>query len=135
MANSAKSRGDRAELEAAWLLSFLLGLPIRRRLGAGRLDDEGDLEGLSGFVLQIADWSDVARAVREKPLGAEQQRLNGRQPHAATLVRFRGGTWRVVMTPEQWARQVLCLRACSSADRFLPAIPAREDNSADPWGP
>jgi hypothetical protein len=23
-------------------------------------------------------------------------------PHAATLVRFRGGTWRVVLTPEQW---------------------------------
>jgi len=110
MANSAKARGDRAEREAAELLSLLLAMPIRRKLGAGRQDDQGDLEGLEGFALQVADWSDVARAVREKPVGAERQRRNAALPHAATLVRFRGGTWRVVLTPEQWARLVLALQ-------------------------
>ena len=110
MANPSKSRGDRAEREAAELLTLLLGLPIRRKLGAGRLDDQGDLDGLDGFALQVADWSDVGRAMREKPLGAERQRRNAQLPHAATLVRFRGGTWRLVLTPEQWARLVLALR-------------------------
>jgi hypothetical protein len=129
MANASKARGDRAEREAAALLSFLLGLPIRRRLGAGRLDDQGDLDGLEGFALQVADWSDVARAAREKPAGAERQRRNGRLAHAASLVRFRGGTWRVVMTPEQWARQVLCLLPSSIPDPLLLRAPGPEHNS------
>jgi len=30
-------------------------------------------------------------------------------PFAATLVRFRGGIWRVVLTPEQWAAYVQLL--------------------------
>lgn len=33
-----------AELEAARTLSALLGFPIRRKLGAGRADDVGDLD-------------------------------------------------------------------------------------------
>ncbi len=105
--SAAKDKGDRAEREIASLLSLLLGRPIRRRLGAGRHDDTGDLDGLSGHVLQVADWRDALRAVREKPLAAEQQRHHGAVPHAATLVRLRGGVWRVVLTPEQWARLVL----------------------------
>jgi hypothetical protein len=44
---------------------------------------------------------DAARAVREKPEGAEQQRLNAQAPHAATLVRFRGGCWRVAPGPRR----------------------------------
>jgi hypothetical protein len=107
MANAPKARGDRAEREAAELLTLLLGVPIRRRLGAGRSDDVGDLDGLPDFVLQVADWKDAARAVREKPDAAELQRGNAKALHAATLVRFRGGAWRVVLTPEQWARLVL----------------------------
>jgi hypothetical protein len=111
MGNAPKARGDRAEREAAELLTLLLGVPIRRKLGAGRKDDVGDLDGLSGFVLQVADWKDTARAAREKPAAAELQRSNASEPHAATLVRFRGGCWRVVLTPEQWARMVLLLSA------------------------
>ena len=109
MANAAKRRGDSAEREAAALLALLLARPIRRKLGAGRQDDQGDLDGLPGFALQVANWSDVARSAREKPLGAERQRLCGGLPHAASLIRFRGGSWRVVLTPEQWARLVLAL--------------------------
>lgn len=104
MANPQKAKGDRAELEAAELLTTLLGVPVRRKLGAGRTDDTGDLDGVPGHAIQIANWADTAAAARIKPPEAEQQRLNAGLPQAATLVRFRGGNWRVVLTLEQWAR-------------------------------
>lgn len=103
MTGAAKRKGDRGEREAAALIADLLGYPVRRKLGAGRADDTGDLEGVPSTVIQVADWADVARAAREKPLGAERQRINAGEPFAATLVRFRGGTWRVILTAEQWA--------------------------------
>ena len=108
MANPQKAKGDRAELEAAETLTSLLGVPIRRKLGAGRIDDTGDLDGIPGHVVQIANWADTAAAARVKPKEAEQQRINAQADHAATLVRFRGGSWRVVLTLEQWARYVRC---------------------------
>ena len=104
MANPQKAKGDRAELEAAELLTALLGVPVRRKLGAGRIDDTGDLDGIPGHAIQVANWADTAAAARIKPPEAEQQRLNAGLPKAATLVRFRGGNWRVVLTLEQWAR-------------------------------
>ncbi len=107
MANSSKNKGDAAEREAAALLTELLGTQVRRKLGAGRTNDAGgdtgDLEGVAGFALQVASWKDTSAAAIQKPLGAEEQRINAGCEHAATLVRFRGGTWRVVMTPEQFA--------------------------------
>lgn len=103
MASPQKRKGDSAEREAAQLLSDLLGVPVRRQLGAGRQDDVGDLDGVPGHVIQVASWADTAAAARIKPAAAEQQRRNAGAAHAATLVRFRGGTWRVVLTLEQWA--------------------------------
>jgi len=104
--NPQKAKGDRAELEAAALLTDLLGVPVRRKLGAGRIDDTGDLDGVPGHVMQVASWADTAAAARVKPKEAEQQRINAQATHAATLVRFRGGTWRVVLTLEQWSRYI-----------------------------
>ena len=102
----AKRKGDAAERQAAELISGLLELPVRRRLGAGRTTaaggDLGDLEGVPGHVIQVASWADVAAAARIKPSEAELQALHAQVPYAATWVRFRGGTWRVVLTPEQW---------------------------------
>lgn len=106
MANKPKVKGDRAELEAAAICSELLGVPVRRKLGAGRQDDTGDLHGVPGHVVQVASWADTAAAARIKPPQAEQQRLNAQAEHAATMIRFRGGSWRVVLTVEQWARYV-----------------------------
>ena len=111
MANPQKAKGDRAELEAAELLTAVLGVPVRRKLGAGRIDDTGDLDGVPGHVVQIANWVDTAAAARVKPKEAEQQRRHAQADHAATLVRFRGGTWRVVLTLEQWARYVRCTQS------------------------
>jgi hypothetical protein len=110
MANPQKQKGDRAELEAASLLAELLGVPVRRKLGAGRIDDTGDLDGVPGHVVQVASWADTAAAARVKPREAEQQRINANATHAASLVRFRGGTWRVVLSLEQWARYVALVK-------------------------
>jgi hypothetical protein len=104
MANRPKRKGDRGELEAAAILTEALGLPVRRKLGAGRQDDTGDLDGVPGHVVQIANWEDTAAAARVKPTAAEQQRINASKAHAASIIRFRGGTWRVVLTLEQWKR-------------------------------
>ena len=104
MANSAKRKGDRAELEVqAWLIENL-GVPARRKLGAGRQDDMGDIDGVPLTVIQVVNKpSDTLRAIREKPIQAEQQRRRAGEPFAATFVRLKGGEYRVVMTPEQWA--------------------------------
>jgi hypothetical protein len=101
MTSGAKRKGDRAELEAAAVLSDLTGWPVRRKLGAGRLDDVGDLDGLPDTVVQVAAWADVLRAVREKPIAAEAQRERAGATFAFTLVRLRGGLLRFVQTPEQ----------------------------------
>ena len=106
MTNSAKAKGDRAELEIAAILTDHLGLPVRRKLGAGRIDDTGDLDGIPATVIQVANWADALRAVREKPEGAEQQRHNAGATFAATAVRLRGGTWRIVLTVPQYATYV-----------------------------
>lgn len=110
MTSPAKVKGDQAEREAAKLLADLLGYPVRRKLGAGRIDDCGDLDGIPSTVIQVANWSDVTRAIRQKPVEAEQQRINAGATFAATLVRLRGGDWRVVMTPDHfatWCREAL----------------------------
>jgi hypothetical protein len=106
-----KRKGDRAELEVQGLLRELLGVPARRKLGAGRRDDVGDIDGVPNTVIQVVNApSDTLRAVREKPRECEDQRMlyaifaDGNRPtFAATFVRLRGGEYRVVLTPEQWA--------------------------------
>ena len=101
--NSSKRKGDKAEREVQAILREELGVEARRALGAGRQDDVGDIHGVPLTAVQVVSWKDVARAVREKPLECEQQRRRAGATHAATFVRLRGGVWRVVMTPEQWA--------------------------------
>jgi hypothetical protein len=103
MTGSAKRKGDRSEIEACGVIYDLTGYPVRRRLGAGRRDDVGDLDGVPDTVIQVANWADVAAAAVAKPREAEVQRVNADATFAATFVRFRGGLWRVVLTPEQWA--------------------------------
>ena len=50
------------------------------------------------------DGADTAAAARIKPKEAEVQKENAGVKHAATLVRFKGGTFRVVLTPAQFVR-------------------------------
>ena len=103
MTGSAKRKGSRAELAAAQLISDLTGHRVRRMLGEGRTDDVGDLAGVPDTTIQVADWADVARAVWEKPIGAEQQRINAGVGYTATFVWLPRRGFRVALTPEQWA--------------------------------
>ena len=102
MSNPNKDKGDRAEREAAELLAMHLGVPARRMLGAGRSDDIGDIDGVPGLTVQVANWSNVAAAVSQKPRGCEVQRGRAGTPFAVTMVRLRGGEWRMVQTPDQF---------------------------------
>lgn len=100
-------KGAKAEREAAELITELTGFPCRRQLGAGRQDDVGDID-IKGanIAIQVANWSDVSRAAIKKPPEAQRQAENAGADYAATFVRFRGGKWRVVLTPRQWAQYV-----------------------------
>lgn len=107
MGNSSKDKGDKAEREVEKLIWELLGMPARRKLGAGRKDDMGDIDMVPDTVISVANWPrDTLRAVREKPAEVEAQRERANATFAATFVRLRGGRYRVVLTPEQWATYV-----------------------------
>ena len=102
MTNRAKARGDRAELEVQGLFRDWLGVPARRALGAGRKDDIGDIHGVPGLVVQVANYQDVVRAIREKVPECERQQTEARCPFGATFVRRRGGEYVVVMSVPQF---------------------------------
>ena len=103
MTGPGKRKGNRAELEAQGLIRDLTGWPARRKLGAGRADDVGDIDNVPDTVIQVANYQDIARAIREKvPACVEQQERAG-ATFGATFVRRRGGGFVVVLTPEQWA--------------------------------
>ncbi len=103
MTGSSKRKGDRAEREVAAILADLTGFDVRRQLGAGRADDVGDLDGIPDTVIQVADWADVLRAVRVKPIEVEAQRHNAGATFAVSAVRMRGGLYRFVCDPAQMA--------------------------------
>ncbi len=121
MVNPNKQKGDRAELEIARLIYDQLGLPVRRKLGAGRADDTGDLDGIPNTAAQVANWADTLRAIREKPIAAEHQRANAGALFAVSFIRTRGGVWRAVMTVEQWTTYA---REAMRADLIDPQGPA-----------
>ncbi len=107
MPSASKTKGDKAEREAAALLSDLLGMPVRRKLGAGRMDDEGDLDGLPDWTLEVKNRpGDVLRALREGLDDAEREQANAGTTFGAALVRRPGGRWFVAMTPAQFATVV-----------------------------
>ena len=109
--NPQKNKGDKAEREVAALLTELTGKTVRRKLGAGRTNaaggDTGDIE-LENFAIQVCDWKDKSAACLQKPVEAEQQKINLGVDYAATFVRFRGGKYRVVLTPEQFINITNC---------------------------
>ncbi len=103
MTSPSKRKGDRAELEA--ILQDELGLG-RRKLGAGRTDDMGDIDGIPDTVIQVVSRADLARGIREKLPEVEQQRQRAGARYSAVFARRRGGQWVVVMTPEMWCSMI-----------------------------
>lgn len=103
MTHPSKAKGDRAELEVQALLRDLLGVPARRALGAGRLDDVGDIHGVPDTVIQVANYADLATAMRLKVEACVDQQHRAGATFGATFIRRRGGSYVVAMTPEQFA--------------------------------
>lgn len=106
MSNPQKRKGDKAEREACALLTEFTGYEVERRFGAGQDNDKGDLVGIPNFCVQVADWQNKSAACLIKPREVEQQRKNAGVDYAMTMIRFRGGHWRVVMTVEQFAKLI-----------------------------
>ena len=102
----SKRKGDRAELEVQGLIRDHLGLPARRKLGAGRKDDVGDIDGVPETVIQVAAYQDIVRAIGEKVPECEAQQARAGALFGATFVRRRGGSYVVVLSVPQWAAYV-----------------------------
>lgn len=110
MTNTAKRKGDAAELEIARILADLTGWPVRRKLGAGRADDAGDLDGIPNTVAQVKNYRDVVRAINDAINDLPAQRANAGTTHAVAFIRRPGGRWIAVMdmpTWATWAREAL----------------------------
>lgn len=103
MGNPAKRKGDNAEREVQALVRELTGWPARRKLGAGRQDDIGDIDGVPDTVIQVAAYTDAVRAMREKVPACVVQQERAGATFGATFLKRPGGKYVVVLTPEQWA--------------------------------
>jgi len=99
----SKRKGDRAEREVSDLILDLTGWAARRKLGAGRQDDTGDIDGVPHTTIQVASYKDITRAVREKVPACVEQQENAGTLFGATFIRLPGGRYVVCMTPDQWA--------------------------------
>ncbi|MEZ5374815.1 MAG: hypothetical protein R2704_19270 [Microthrixaceae bacterium] len=103
MSHPSKQKGDKAEREAAAILAEHTGLPIRRKLGAGRTDDEGDIEGLDGWTIEVKNYRDIATGVRRGMADCTAEQANAGTTHGVAMVRLPGGRFAMVQTIEQWA--------------------------------
>lgn len=54
------------------------------------------------MCVQVANYADLDRAVREKLPALERQMANAQANWSGLWCRRRGGQYVVVMTPEQW---------------------------------
>jgi Holliday junction resolvase len=102
MTNPQKRKGDAAERELAKQLEALLGFKVRRKLGAGRQDDTGDIDGLPDCTAQAKNYADILRAINQGLKDTATQQQNADTTHAVLFVRRRGGQWIAIQTLEQW---------------------------------
>lgn len=102
MASTSKRKGDRAELEIAGILADQLGVNVRRKLGAGRSDDQGDLDGMPLVTVEVKNYKDVGRAVRDGIDDLEREQVNAGTPFGVAFIRRPGGRWIAVQPVEAW---------------------------------
>ncbi len=102
MTSPAARKGASAEREIAGLLADHLGIRVRRKLGAGRSDDEGDIDGLPGVTAEVKAFADVTRGIREGLADLEREQANAGTPFGVAFVRRPGGRWIAVQTLPQW---------------------------------
>ena len=100
--NAPKRKGDAAEREIAGILADQLGLPVRRKLGAGRMDDEGDLEGIPDTTVEVKNYRDITLAVNAGLADCVREQANAGTTFGVAFIRRPGGRWFAAMTVEQW---------------------------------
>lgn len=103
MPHPSKRKGDEAEREIAAVLGQLLGLDVRRMLGAGRQDDVGDLHGIPGVCAEVKNYRDVTAAIRDGLNDLDREQPNSGEPFGVVFVRRPGGRWVAVMDLTRWA--------------------------------
>jgi len=132
VSNPQKRKGDAAERELAHLLEAALGTGVRRKLGAGRTDDTGDLDGLPDCTAQVKNYTDILRAIREGLAGLETQQANAGTIHGVLFIRRKGGQWIAIQTLNQWTtmfRETLTGPIGHTPNSVLPSSsPATGDN-------
>ena len=108
MTSPAARKGKMAEREVAGLLSALTGWPVVRRLRQGVALDCGDLDGVPSTCVQVKNYYDIGRAVREGLPGMRRQKANLGARYGVVLVRRRGQVgphrWVAVLDLEDAAR-------------------------------
>lgn len=100
-ATGRRAKGDRAEREVLALLRDHLGDHLVRARLEGT-NDHGDIVGLPSCVVQVKNYADVARAMREGLEGAAAQKANADVLWGAAFVRRPGGRYVVCMDAEDW---------------------------------
>jgi hypothetical protein len=89
MTNRHKAKGDQGEREAVNVLRALAPdlvlADAQRKLGAGRKEDTGDLVVFDDVTIQVKNYVDTARALREAALGAQVQSERARTTFALGL--------------------------------------------------
>ena len=103
MSHPSKRKGDAAERELAGLLAAELDIDVRRKLGAGRTDDEGDLDGLQNWTVEVKNVAKLSDALRDGVADSTREQYNACTTFGVAFVRVRGGAWYAVQSIPQWA--------------------------------
>ena len=96
-----RAKGDRAEREVVTILRDHLGDHIVRARGEGE-NDHGDVVGIPRVTVQVKNYADLQRAIREGTAGAREQKVNAGQEWGAAWIRRPGGRYFVVMDEADW---------------------------------
>lgn len=100
-ATGRRAKGDRAEREVLGLLRDHLGDHLVRARLEGA-NDHGDITGLGCCAIQVKNYADVSRAMREGLQGAAAQKANAGLQWGAAFVRRPLGVYVVCMEPLDW---------------------------------
>jgi Holliday junction resolvase len=102
MTTSSARKGANAELEIARLLADELGVRVRRKLGAGRSDDEGDIDGLVDTCVEVKAYTDTVRAIGDALRDLEREQRHSGQPYAVAFIKRPRLGWIAVQTVPQF---------------------------------
>ena len=100
MTSPQARKGAAAERELVALLRTQGLLAVERAYGAGRPDDQGDLDGLPEVYAQVKHYADGWRAVREALAAGDTSGM----PWPVGFVRYpRQPLWVATMRAEAWS--------------------------------